>query len=140
MTQAGTKAAGWAAANARNTRHLAYWTAAWVASQALAVFGPSHLWQSVQTLTALALIVNVLMGIGMILAFKRHLNGLDELQRRIQLEAMALCLGVGLVAGMAYSTLTLTDLVSFDAKISQLVMLMGLTYLVGVIRGHRKYQ
>jgi len=140
MINTGTKRGGWAAANARNTLLLACWTGAWVATQALAVFGPGHLWSSGQTLTALALLVNVAMGIGMIMAFRRHLNGLDELQRRIQLEAMALCLGVGLVAGMAYSTLDVTDLVPFDAKISHLVILMGLTYLTGVLLGHRKYQ
>jgi len=140
MTETGTKRNGWAAANARNTLLLAYWTGAWVASQALAVFGPGHLWSSTQALTVLALLVNVAMGIGMIMAFRRHLNGLDELQRRIQLEAMALCLGVGLVAGMAYSTLAVTGLIPFDAKISHLVILMGLSYLAGVLLGHRKYQ
>jgi predicted membrane channel-forming protein YqfA (hemolysin III family) len=140
MNQPNTKPNGWAASNARNTVNLAYWTGAWVASQALAVFGPAHLWHASQTPTALALLINVVMGIGMIMAFRRHLNGLDELQRRIQLEAMALCLGVGLVAGMAYSTLAVTKLIGFEAKISHLVILMGLTYLAGVLRGHRKYQ
>lgn len=139
MNNSHAKPGSWAAANARNTLILAYWTGAWVVTQALAVFGPTHIWQSSQTLTALALLVNVLMGVGMIMAIRRHLNGLDELQRKIQLEAMALCLGVGLVAGMAYSTLDVTDLIPFDAKISHLVILMGLTYLAGVLLGHRKY-
>jgi hypothetical protein len=140
MNEPNAKPASWAAANARNTLLLAYWTGAWVATQALAVFGPGRLWSSGQTLTALVLLANVATGVGMILAFRRHLNGLDELQKRIQLEAMALCLGVGLVAGMAFSTLYVTNLIPFDAKISHLVILMGLTYLAGILLGHRKYQ
>lgn len=100
----------------------------------------SHIWQSNQSLTALALLINLGMGVGMITALRRHLNGLDELQRKIQLEAMALCLGVGLVGGMAYSTLDVTNLIPFDAQISHLVILMSLTYLAGVLLGNRKYQ
>jgi len=140
MSNSGTKPNGWAAANAKNTLRLAYWTGAWVLTQALAVFGPTHLWQSNQSLTALALLINLGMGVGMIMALRRHLNGLDELQRKIQLEAMALCLGVGLVGGMAYSTLDVTNLIPFDAQISHLVVLMSLTYLAGIILGNRKYQ
>jgi len=140
MRDAGTKPTSRAAANAKNTARLAVWTTAWVVTQALAVFGPGHVWQSGESLTALALLINLGAGVGMIMAIRRHLNGLDELQRKIQLEAMALCLGVGLVGGMAYTTLGATNLIQIDAKISHLVILMALTYLVGVILGHRKYQ
>lgn len=124
----------------KNTLHLFYWTAAWLLTQALAVFGPLHIWQSNNLLTGLALFINLLVGIGMILANKRHLNGLDELQQKIQMDAMALSLGVGLVAGLGYSTLDVTNLIPFDAQISHLVILMGLTYLLGVLLGNRKYQ
>ena len=50
----------------------------------------------------------------MIVANKNHLRGLDEMQQKIQLEAMALALGVGLVAGLGYSTLSITNLITFD--------------------------
>jgi len=125
---------------AGRTTGLAVWATAWVVTQALAVHGPGHIWQSGQSLTALALLVNLGAGIGMIMAISRHLHGLDELQRKIQLKAMALCLGVGLVGGMAYSTLDATNLIPVEAKISHLVILMALTYLAGVIWGHGKFR
>ena len=53
---------------------------------------------------------------------------------------MALSLGVGLVVGLSYSTLDITNLIAFDAEISHLVILMGLTYLGGVVFGHRQYR
>ena len=130
----------WAANNAKNTLILGYWTGAWVLTQALTVFGPQYIWQSNKLLTSLALLINLAMGAGMIMANKRYLNGLDELQRKIQTEAMALCLGVGLVAGLGYSTLDVTNLIPMDAEISNLIILMCLTYLAGILLGRRKYQ
>ena len=55
-------------------------------------------------------------------------------------EAMALSLGVGLVVGLSYSTMDVTNLIAFDAEISHLVILVGLTSGVGVFAGLRKYQ
>ena len=75
---------------------------------------------------------------GYILANVRHLKSLDEMHQKIQLEAMGLSLGVGLVVGLAYSNLDVTGLIGFHAEISHLVMLMGLTYAVGTAAGLRK--
>jgi len=123
----------------RNTVQLAYWTGAWVLTLAVAVFGPNFVWES-RAITLGAILVNIAVGVGMIIANKRHLDGLDELQRKIQLEAMALALGVFLVAGLGYSTLDVTDVIAVDAEISFLVMLISVTYLIGIYVGHRKYQ
>lgn len=140
MKTSSTDTAGWAEQNKHNTKKLAVWTGAWLVTMAVAVFGPQLVWGSNATLTLLALAANVLVGTGMILANKTHLQGLDELQQRIQLEAMALALGVGLVLGLAYSTADITNLIHMDAEISHLVMLVSLTYLAGVLLGRRKYQ
>ncbi len=130
----------WAANTVKNTRLLAYWTGAWVLTMALANFGPRLIWQSNTTLTAIAILINLAIGFGMILANKRHLKGLDEMHQKIQLEAMALSLGVGLVVGLSYSNLDVTNLITIDAEISHLVIVMSLTYLIGVITGLRKYR
>jgi len=140
MNTSGTKPNSWAAANKRNTVRLAYWTFTWVATQALAVFGPEFIWQSNKSLTSLAILFNVAIGFGMILALIRHLKGLDEMQQRIQLNAMGISLGVGLVLGLAYSSLDTTNVIPFDAEISHLVILMSLTYVLAIYLGNRKYQ
>ena len=123
----------------QNTVRLAWWTGAWLVTMAVSVFGPTIAWES-KLMSLVAVVVNVAAGIGMIVANKRHLNGLDELQRKIQLEAMAMALGVGLVAGLAYSTLDVVNLIAVDAEISFLVVLISLTYLGGVFVGRRKYR
>ena len=140
MNSLKTQPNDWAANTAKNTMRLGIWTAAWVLTMALANFGPKFIWQMNTSLTILAIVLNMAIGFGMILANKRHLNGLDELHQKVQLEAMALSLGVGLVVGLSYSNLDVTNVIPFDAEISHLVILMGLTYLAGVVGGLRKYR
>ncbi len=129
---------GWAVRQKRNTQRLAVWTAAWVVSMAVATFGPTVIWAGDKLLSAIAIGVNVGVGAGMIIANKRHLLGLDEMQQRVQLEAMGITLGVGLVAGLGYSLLDITDVIAVDAEIAFLVILMSLTYLTALVTGMRR--
>lgn len=140
MNDLKTKSGSWAANTERNTVLLGYWTAAWVLTMAVANFGPEFVWQKNTSITIFAILVNLAIGFGMILANKRHLRGLDELHQKIQLEAMALSLGVALVVGLSYSNLDITNVIEFDAEISHVVIVMGLTYALGVMFGVRKYR
>lgn len=130
---------GWEANVKRQTVKLGLWTLAWVISMALATFGPRFLWDG-DAVTVIAIGINLLIGVGMIRANRGHLKSLDEMQQKIHLEAMALTLGMGLVVGLAYSALDVANVIAFDAEISHLVILMGLTYLAAVIVGNRKYR
>ena len=140
MNNSNMKSDSWAARNTKNTLIIFYWTAAWVLTTALVTFGTEFIWQSNKLYTSLAILVNVVIGFGMILAVKRYLKGLDEMQQKIQLDAMALSLCVGLVAGLGYSSMDQTNLIPFDAEISHMIILMSLTYIVGIIAGLRKYR
>ena len=140
MNDLKTDSDDWAASSAKNTVRLGYWTAAWLLTMAVANFGPRFIWQPNELLTILAILINLAIGFGMIAANKRHLKGLDEMHQKIQLEAMALSLGVGLVVGLGYSNLDVTNVIASDAEISHLVILMGLTYGAGVFAGLRKYR
>jgi hypothetical protein len=123
----------------RHTLGLAAWTAAWVGSLALARFGPDRLWPEPSVLTVIAILASVLVGIGMLVANKRHLLGLDELQRALQLQAMAWSLGAGLVAGTAWVLLDRHRLIAVDASIAHLIMFMALAYLAALVVGLRRY-
>ena len=123
----------------RITLKLAGWTFAWVVTLAIATFGPAFLWES-KALTSAALLVNVAAGVGMIIANKDYLLGVDEMQRKIQLEAMALALGVALVFGLAYSTADIADLIPFDAEIAHVVFAVCAAYALGIFLGIRRYQ
>ncbi|MEM1437708.1 MAG: hypothetical protein AAF545_01645 [Pseudomonadota bacterium] len=139
MAAADTSPSSFDASNRHHTIRLAQWTGAWLATVALAVFGARLLWENNATLSVLAIALQAAVGAGMIIANKRHLLNLDELQQRIQLEAMGITLGVTLIAGIAYSSLDIVNVISGDAEISFLVMLMGITYLVSLLVVRRRY-
>ncbi len=140
MNNSNTRPTDWAAANKRNTVILGYWTAAWVGTMAVAAFGPRFIWDFATLPTILAVVVHLGIGLGMIMANGRYLQGLDELHKKIFLDAGSLTLGIGLVCGLSYELLENVNLISFEPEISHLVVLMCLTFLTGLILGHRKYQ
>jgi hypothetical protein len=124
----------------KSTARAKYWSIAWVLSSALAAFGPKLLWDFHTGLTILGVFINLAIGFGMVVANKRYVQGLDEMQRKVFLDAAALSLGVGLVCGLAYELLEDIKLITFQPEISHLVMLMCLTFLTGMIVGHRNYR
>ena len=123
----------------RNTLKLMGWTVAWVLTLAIATFGPTLAWES-KAVTLASILLNLAAGAGMILANKDYLQGVDEMQRKIQLEAMALALGVALVFGLAYSTADIADLIPFDAEIAHVVFAVCAAYALGIFLGIRRYQ
>ncbi|MFK7787188.1 MAG: hypothetical protein AB8B56_18850 [Crocinitomicaceae bacterium] len=124
----------------KKTRILGIWTFLWVVSMALASFGPNILWKDNSVLTILAIILNASVGIGMIIANIRQLNSLDELQKKIQMEAMGLALGVGVVGGLSYSLLDITNLMETSQEISIMVVMISVTYMVTLIIGQFRYK
>ncbi len=130
----------WKARNTKNTLNLFYWTGGWLLTTALASFGSKLLWNYDTLFSIVAIVLNLAAGFGMIYANKRVLNGLDELMKKIQLEAMAVSIGVGLVVGLSYEQLEDIKLIAFEPEISHLVILMALTYVAAVILGIRRYR
>ncbi len=127
------------ARSCRNTRLLMVWTFAWVLTVALSTFGPRFLWDYNTGLSALAILLNIGIGIGMIWANKVFLRDSDEMQRKIQLDSMAVALGVTLVGGIAYSTMDQVNLISGDAEIGFLIMLMAISYIIALLVGRKRY-
>ena len=140
LTTHSREAEAWAGRQLRNTLGLAAWTAAWVASLGLAAFGPTVLWNHQVAPSLVAIAFNIAVGIGMLLANKRYLQALDELQRAIQLQAMAWSLGAGLVGSLAWTLFARLDLVGFEAGLSHLVAFMALVYVAGCVIGLLRYR
>ena len=123
----------------KNVRRLAAWTWSWVATMAIASFGPKYIWDDHTLLTVLAILVNLTNGILMIAANRDLFNNFDELERKIHLESLALTLGLAVVVGLSFSLLEATNLISFDAEISHLVLFIGITYLIIVGINTKRY-
>ena len=124
----------------KRTLQLAVWTWSWVATLALATFGPKFIWNESSPLTVVAIVLNLINGAVMIWANRNLFNHYDELERKLHLEAMALTLGLTLITGLSFSLLDQTNLIAFDAEISFLVIFMGITYLIALLVNRRRYQ
>lgn len=124
----------------RRLKQLALWTGAWVVTMALASFGPKFIWDGDPLWSGLAILLNLVIGLFMILANRNLFNDLDELQRKIQLEALGITLGLAVVVGLVYSLLDATNLIPYDAEISGLVMFIGITYFTATLLNSRRYR
>ena len=124
----------------KNTLNLALWTGGWLITMAISSFGSQYVWENNNFLSGLSILLTFFVGLGMILANIKLLNGLDELQRKIQLEAMGITLGLAVVTGLAYSSLDQTNIISYNAEISHLLILIGITYLAAILIGNSRYK
>jgi hypothetical protein len=120
---------------------LVLWTFAWTATLALAKFGPQLLWDPPQRVAGWAAVaVNLAVGIGWIVAFTRFLRALDELQRKIMQDALAVTLGVGWILGFAYVVTDDASLVAHDVDIAVLPALMGVVFMIAFVVGKIRYR
>ena len=119
---------------------LAAWTVAWVATLALAQFGPVGLWHGDPVASWIAIVANVAAGVAWIVVHARYLAAVDDLQRKILMDALGLALGVGLVVGFAHSVASRHDLVTLEADIGFVSALMGVTYVLVTAIGTLRYR
>ncbi|WP_417688121.1 hypothetical protein [Pseudidiomarina sp.] len=124
----------------RMTFRLAIFTALWLLSTAAATFTASAYQADNDVLKIILILINLVFGGLMIEANRRYILALDELQRRIHLQAMGITLGVTVIAGIAYSIADIGNLIATDAEFSYLLILMSLTYVLSLVIANRRYQ
>jgi len=130
----------WQDKTKKNITRVKIWTLAWVLTMALSNFGPRFLWDGQESFTILAIALNFLIGVGMIYVNKLYIQNMDEMQKEIHLNSMAWTLGVGLIVGLSYSSLDVNNLISGPAQISHLILVMGVTNLIALFIGTRRYK
>lgn len=125
----------------RSSVRLALWTLAWAATLALARFGPGPLWDSQQPAASWAAVgANLVVGVGWIVAFTRFLRALDELERKILQDALAVTLGAGWVGGFAYVVADSAGLVTYDVNVAALPVLLAVVYVSAFVVGKIRYR
>jgi drug/metabolite transporter (DMT)-like permease len=128
--------------NRRNQRAVLLWSLVWMISWVGVTWALKSGWLASGVPGIVAAVVSSCLGIGKALAYWRFLNEADEVQRKIELEALALAFGVGVVGGggTAYWLLELSGAVP-TARTDLLYVLAValLTYSAGVLLGKRRY-
>ena len=123
-----------------NNIRLACWAAAWLAAAALMAFGPRFLWDQASVFTLLAIGLDLAVGVGLILACKNYVMELDELQQKIYLNALGITVGVAVVGSVPYSVMGRYHVIPFHAEISDLLILMSLTFALSIVYGSVRYR
>ena len=123
----------------KHTKILMAWTFAWVASLAFLSGGVNYLWDSL-LITKIGLLINLAIGIGMIIAHKNLFKTYDELQKKIQFEAMALTLGLAVVVGIVYEISFDFGVIDSEPEFEYLIFFISFSYIASTIINSRKYR
>jgi len=130
---------GLPARDIRNSNIVNMWALAWVTTLALTAFLSRYEWYSSTFPTMIGFVVHSGIGLAMFFAYKRFLRELDEMERKIQLDALASSVGMAVIGFSAYSILAKAGYVP-ELEPSYLIVLIALTYIAGVIIGRIRYQ
>ena len=115
------------------------WTLAWVVSLGVLTFAENALWEN-KTYTTIGLIINFAIGIGMIIANKNLFKTYDELQKRIQFEAMAITLGLAVVVGLTYEVSFDFGIIGKEPEFEYLMMFISFSYIIANIVNYRRFR
>jgi hypothetical protein len=121
----------------RAQRRIQLWALLWALS-ILAVTLGIRRWHLSSGLILTGIAGNTLLGLGTLLAYRRFLRDVDELRRKIELDALALAFGIGVIGGMTYWLLTIGGIVS-KTSFGFVFAAMILVYPAGVLIGLRRY-
>jgi len=115
------------------------WMFIWTATMVLVDKALLYEWISSTGMIVAAVGVNTGLGFAMIVAFMRYLKESVELQRKIQLDALAISMGIGLVGSFTYSLLVTAGFI-VDSEVSDIILLMSVTYMIGITVGQVRYR
>ena len=110
----------------------------WASSLCVVIFCADYEWFSGIFIVAVAFLVNVIIGLVMVLSYRKLLINLDEMERKIQLDALAISVGVTIVSYAGYSILEKSSVLP-ELKASYLIVLISLSYVVGILSGRLRY-
>ena len=123
----------------KQTKIMLGWTIAWVISLAFLSGGENSLWDSL-LITKIGLIINLAIGIGMIIANKNLFKTYDELQKKIQFEAMAITLGLTVVVGLVYEISFDFGVIDSEPEFEYLVFFICFSYVASNIISAIRYK
>ncbi len=116
----------------KQTKILLGWVFAWVVSTAILSAGVNNLWDNV-LITKIGLFINLVIGVGMIIANKNLFKHYDELQKKIHFESMALTLGLTVVVGLVYEISFDFGVINSEPEFEYLVFFICFSYMTSII-------
>ena len=125
----------------KQTKVMLGWTLAWVVSLAFLTGAENTLWLWNDLIyTKIGLLINLAIGIGMIIANKNLFKTYDELQKKIQFEAMAITLGLAVVVGLTYEVSFDFGVINSEPEFEYLMLFISFSYTASNIINARRYR
>jgi len=123
----------------KQNKVLLGWTLAWVVSLAFLTGAENTLWNDL-IYTKIGLLINLVIGIVMIVAHKNLFKTYDELQKKIQFEAMAITLGLVVVVGLTYEVSFDFGVIDSEPEFEYLVIFICFSYVASTIISATRYK
>ena len=123
----------------KNANIVNLWAFAWASSLLLVSFLSEYEWYAATWIISLGFIFHTGIGIKMIFAFKQFINQADELEKKIQLDALALSVGITIIVFSSYSILEKSANVPALTP-AYLIVTISVAYIVGIIAGRRHFR
>ena len=123
----------------KQNKVLLGWTLAWVVSLAFLTGAENTLWNDL-IYTKIGLLINLVIGIVMIVAHKNLFKTYDELQKKIQFEAMAITLGLAVVVGLTYEVSFDFGVIDKEPEFEYLMLFICFSYVASTIISAIRYK
>ena len=123
----------------KQNKVLLGWTLAWVVSLAFLTGAENTLWNDL-IYTKIGLLINLVIGIVMIVAHKNLFKTYDELQKKIQFEAMAITLGLAVVVGLTYEVSFDFGVIDKEPEFEYLMLFICFSYVASTIISVIRYK
>ncbi len=111
----------------------------WVLTLYVASISPNYVWSNTVLVISIAFVIHTTVGIVMVFSFRKFLKELDDLERKIQLDALALSVGVTIISFSSFSILSKAGIIT-ELDQSSLIVLMSISYMIGIVVGRIKYR
>ena len=111
------------------------WTASSVISQKAKAFG---CWEA-EWITLMSIAVNAALGLLLVHYYRQMLNRMDDLQRKIHLEAISISFGLGLVLSISYTILVTWGYI-INEQVSDIFTLMCISYAAAIVLNTVRYK
>jgi drug/metabolite transporter (DMT)-like permease len=122
----------------RNQKLVLLWSFLWALSFVAVALGIKRGWLSSGVVTFAAVTGSALLGIATVLAYRRFIEETDELRRKIEVEALAMAFGIGMVGGLSYWLLAISGAVP-EKGYAYVFSAMIIIHPVCVLIGRRRY-
>jgi hypothetical protein len=118
----------------KNANIVNLWVTLWAGSLLVAVLAQEIFSFNNLISTLIMATLNIICGLMMIQAYRHMLRTLDEMERKIQLDALALSVGVAMLTFSASGILQTADILP-QLEASWLLTIMAFSYSIGLVLG-----